>query len=370
MKVKTIGRFLVIGCILALLIVGCGVTVSINSKANATPTQSIEAKMTQLAMVQPTLAQAAKVQPTITQAAPALPAMKEYTHPSNSFSMSVPVDWTIPTELSGYVFLASPDKNAFVGLYAENTGNALDAETFTKAINAFEFNTFSSIKNYKEVTRDVQADKGYAIIVKNLDMNAVPYNAATIYEQKGKALYIQIYMSAASAASQSGPILTAMKDSFKSYPASAESLSPFTSSLISYTDPDNLFSLSVSALWTKNDSNKDGLNIGYYPPDGNAVITLYKADLGKTVTRALADSYVLNLLKSAYRDMIVSKTEVLKNGSIQKTWAPKAGGFQAVIIYKWSGTTLFMLSWLVDTGFENIYGPVFNQSIASYQIPQ
>ena len=52
------------------------------------------------------------------------------------------------------------------------------------------------------------------------------------------------------------------------------------------------------------------------------------------------------------------------------TWAPKSGGLQGVSIYKWSGTTWFFLTWMANTGFENLYGPVFNQSIASYQIPE
>jgi hypothetical protein len=113
---------------------------------------------------------------------PALPAMVEYKHPSNSFSISVPADWT-SSENSGYVFLSSPDQNVFVELLAENTVNALDADAFTKTINAIEFNVFSWNKNYTETKREVQADKGYAIITKTLDINTAPFQASTIYEQ-------------------------------------------------------------------------------------------------------------------------------------------------------------------------------------------
>jgi len=108
--------------------------------------------------------------------------MVEYKHPSNSFSISVPADWT-SSENSGYVFLSSPDQNVFVELLAENTVNALDADAFTKTINAIEFNVFSWNKNYTETKREVQADKGYAIITKTLDINTAPFQASTIYEQ-------------------------------------------------------------------------------------------------------------------------------------------------------------------------------------------
>ena len=108
--------------------------------------------------------------------------MVEYKHPSNSFSISVPADWT-SAENTGVVLLTSPDNTAFVELLAENTVNALDADAFTKTIDAFEFNIFSPNKNYKETKREFQADKGYAIITKTLDINTAPFQASTIYEQ-------------------------------------------------------------------------------------------------------------------------------------------------------------------------------------------
>ena len=300
---------------------------------------------------------------------PTLPAMVEYKHPSNSFSISVPADWT-PTENTGYVLFSSPDNNAFVELLAENTLNALDADAFTKAINDFEFNIFSPNKNYKETKREIQADKGYAIITKTLDVNAIPYQASTIYEQIGKVLYVETYYSTAIAVTKTGPIFTAMDNSFKSNPAYAEDLSPFTSAPFTYTNPDNLYRLFIPSLWTFEDKNQNGLVVTYTSPDTNAYIMLVKKDLRKTVTRALADSNALEMLRLMQSDMRVSKTEVLKNGSIQMTWAPKSRGLKGVSIYKWSGTTWFFLTWMANSGFENIYGPVFNQSIASYVLPE
>jgi len=294
--------------------------------------------------------------------------MVEYKHPSNSFSISVPADWT-SSENSGYVFLSSPDQNVFVELLAENTVNALDADAFTKTINAIEFNVFSWNKNYTETKREVQADKGYAIITKTLDINTAPFQASTIYEQIWKVLYVENYFTTVSGVAKSGPIFTAMDNSFKSNPAYAEDLSPFTSAPFTYTDPDNLYSLSIPALWTFDDANKNGLVITYTSPDANAIIILVKKDLGKTVTRALADSNALDLLK-VNSDVRVSKTETIKNGSIKMTWASKPGGVQGVSTYKWSGTTLYYLSWMFNTGFEKSYGPVFDQSLASLQIPE
>ena len=345
---KTLCTLFVIG----LVLTACG-----GAAQPAAPTTTMAVKM-------PTT----PPQPTVTPT-PALPTMKEYKDPSNSFSVSVPVDWT-SEEGSGNVILNSPDQNALVNLLAVNTVNALDADAFTKAINAFEFNIFSRNKNYAETKRDVQADKGYAIITKTLDINTVPFQISTQYEQKGKVLYVESYYSAVSAVSQYGPIFTAMDNSFKTNPAYAEDLLPFTSAPFTYTDPDNLYSLFIPSLWTFTDVNKDGSVIGYTSQDENAVIMLVKLDLGKNVTRALADSNALKLLKSMASDALVSKTETLKNGSIQKTWASKAGGLGGLSIYKWSGTIWYFLTWVLSAGSGKSYSPVLDQSIASYQIPE
>ena len=343
--IKTLGTLLFIGLVLA----ACGGVAPTATLAVSTPT--------------------APPQPTAIPT-PALPAMKIYKDLSNSFSISVPVDWTLEEGYGyGNVILNSPDQNAYVNLLAVNTVIALNADAFTKIINAFELNIFSRNKNYAETKREVQADKGYAIITKTLDINTVPFQISTQYEQKGKVLYVESYYSAVSSASQYGPILNAMDNSFKSNPAYAEDLSPFTSAPFIYTDPDNLYSLFIPSLWTFTDANKDGRVIAYTSPDDYAIIMLVKYDLGKAVTRALADSNALKILKGIASDSLVSKTETLKNGSIQKTWASKSAGLQGVSIYKWSGTTWFFISWVHNTALKKSYGPVVDQSIASYKIP-
>ena len=362
MKQNIIRRFLVLICVAALLITGCNATVSI--KSNTPPTTAPTAKIANTAIIVPTATPKPTTQPT-----PTMPKMVIYTHPSNSFSISVPEDWT-KAENTGYVLFSSPDQTVFVELAAENTIETLSAEAFTNAINAFEFNVYSGYKNYKETKRDVQADKGYAVVAKDLDVNKVPFQVATIYEQKEKALFIESYYSAVSVVSATGPIFTAMDNSFKTNPAYVADLSPFTSTPFTFTDPNNLYSLLIPSLWTQNDTKKNGSVVTYTSPDSNAIIMLVKIDLGKTVTRALADTTALDMLRNMFSDMRVAKTEILKNGSIQLNWAPKSGGLQGLSIYKWSGTQWFFLTWMANAGFENIYGPVFNQSIPSYTLPQ
>jgi hypothetical protein len=350
-NIKTICTLLVMG----LLLAACSASVQ---------TVVVTATTAPTAIIIPTATSKPTIQPT-----PALPKMVVYTHPSNSFTISVPEDWT-KTENNGYVLLSSTDQSAFVELAAENTNIPLSAEAFTSTINAFEYNVFSPNKNYKEASRDVQVDKGYGLIGKTLDINKIPFRALTIYMQEKNALYIQSYYSTESAKDDSAPILKAMSESFKTNTAYITDLSPFTSYPITFTDPNNLFSLWVPSLWKFEDTKQNGSVLTYTSPDSNGIIMLVKIDMGKTVTRTLADTTALEFLKSIFSDNRVAKTEVLKNGSIQMSWAPKSGGVQGLSIYKWSGTYWYFLTWMANAGFETVYGPVFNQSIGSYTIPE
>jgi hypothetical protein len=350
-NIKTICALLVI----SLLLPACSASVqTVVVTATSAPTAIIVPSATSKPTIQPTQA---------------LPKMVVYTHPSNTFSISVPEDWT-KSENNGYVLLSSPDQSAFVEVAVENTNVPLNAEAFTNAINAFEFNVFSPNKNYKEASRDIQADKGYGFVGKTLDINKIPFRTATIYIQQEKALYIASYFATVSASDTYAQILKAMTESFKTNVAYVTDLAPFTSFPITFTDPNNLFNLWVPSLWKFEDAKQNGSVLTYTSPDSNGIIMLVKIDLGKPVTRALADTTALDMLRNMFSDMRVSKTEVLKNGSIQLTWAPKSGGLQGVSIYKWSGTYWYFLTWMANAGFEGVYGPVFNQSIGSYTIPE
>jgi hypothetical protein len=308
-----------------------------------------------------------QTQPTSTPAS-SPSTMKEYDHPSNTFSLTVPSNWEA-SENKGYVLFIAPDGSGYVEIFAENTVNTLTSDQFSKVIDALEANVFSVNKNYKETKREIQTDKGTAIISKTFDVNKVPFQCSTIYEIKEKGLYVESYYSAVNAVATTGPLFTQMDTSFKSNPAYLTDLEPFTSGPATYADADGLFSILVPAIWTP-DIQNGGAVVTFASPDQNAYVMLVKEDQGKTVTRAMADKRTLDFLKKLYSDVRIDKTTVHANGSILMSWAPKSGGLQAASIYKWSGKMWFALTWMVNSGFEKIYGPAFNQSMDSYTLPK
>ena len=213
-----------------------------------------------------------------------LPPMKDYTHFSNIFTISVPADWTMIEEEHGYAYYQSPDEYALLVISAENTGAALNAATFLNAVNAFEFNTFSSYADYRETGRDVQADKGYAAIDSTLKIKDVPFHISNRYTQKGKILFIESFLSILDLWNKYGSLFHALKDCLVTNLPAAESLEPYMTYPFYYDDPDDLFSLLVPSLWTYRDVNKDGSLISFTSPDGNAQVLLAKKELGMPVT--------------------------------------------------------------------------------------
>jgi hypothetical protein len=308
-----------------------------------------------------------QTQPTATPL-PAKPTMKEYVHPSNTFSLLVPSDWKV-TENTGYALFSAPDSSASVEIFAENTQEPLSTIQFNMAIDSLEHNVFSGMKNYKETKREIQSDKGYAIISKTFDINKVPFQCSTIYEIKEKGLYVESYYSAVSAVAATGPIFSQMDASFKSNPAYLADLDPFTSGPVVYTDADNLFVVRVPALWTYA-NQKDGAIVTFASPDENAFIMLVKENQGKTVTRTMADQRTLAFLNSIVNDLRIVKTTTLPNGSFLMSWEKKAGDLKAASIYKWNGKYWFILTWMVNSSFEKTYSEVFNKSMDSYTLPE
>lgn len=305
-----------------------------------------------------------------------LPPMKDYTHFSSIFTISVPADWTKIEEEQGYAYFQSPDKYASLVVSAENTGTAFNAATFLKAVNAFEFNNFSSHADYRETGRDVQADKGYAAIDSTLKIKDVPFHISNRYTQKGKILYIESFLSILDLWNKYGPLFHALKDRLVTNLPAAESLEPYMTYPFYYDDPDDLYSLLIPSLWTHKDNNKDGSLISFTSPDGNAQILLAKKELGVPVTQENAQIQLVELFKSINSDLKPYEMEVDKNMNVHLIWEIKTDGRQGVTIVnaQWSGTTWYALTWITNAGFEKMYEKVIlrsiDSSIDSYRMPE
>ena len=353
MKSRTIARFFILSGILALLISGC---VTIVAKTEPAPTQPV--------IILPTATQAGAVQPT---AASLQTALKQYTHKSNSFSLSYPADWVL-TEDVGAASMLAPDKSGEIVITAINTGNALDATQFTNFVSAYEANAFAAMKNYKETKRDIQSDKNYAQVTKTLDISQIPYKISTLYERKDKVIYIETYLTAASAVAKIGPLFTQVDNSFKSIPVAAANLNPYSTSLFPYPYLTNLFSIGLPYTWKFEHHEVNGVVADVSTsPDQNAVVVIQDKDLGKEVTSAVADAEAANNLKVLSPTATVAHVEPLQNGTIQWSWAPQDGSTQAVSFYKGKGNDFYMITFMFNKGF-NIYEATMNDIMGTYKV--
>ena len=373
MKSKTITRFLVISLILAFLMTGC-VTIVAKTEPAPTPTQSviIVPTATLSTTVQPT--QTPAVQPTVAPTATVQPALKEYTSKSNSFSVSYPADWNMTETLSSVNFI-SADTSGGIYFVAVNTGAELDATAFTNFVSAYEANDFASIKNYKEVKRDIQPDNNSALVTKTLDLNQIPSAVATSYIKIGKVIYIGTYLTSASAASQWGPVITQVINTFKSNPAYAEDLIPYNSASSPYYDPKNLFTINLPDTWTfKVLSTNTLTHVASISPDGMAVIVIQEENLGHEVTRPVGDAEALRLIKKINEQDRITHIDTIKDGTkdgtIQWSWAPQTGTSQEVSLHKGIGNEFFMITFMITKGFDFYQSTMTDLMTNYYKVTQ
>jgi len=331
-----------------------------------------ETKQSTLGALFPT--QTPAVQPTVAPTATVQPALKEYTSKSNSFSVSYPADWNTTENLSSVTF-NSTDKSEYISIVAVNTGTELDATSFTNFINANEAMSFAVNKNYKETKREIQPDNNGAMVSKTLDINQIPSQAATQYVKIGKVIYIKTYIASVSAASQWVDAFTQVDNTFKSNPAYAEDFIPYTTFSLPYHDPRNLFTINIPFSWTyKNSSTNAFTSVASISPDGHAAIIIQEEDLGHEVTRPVGDAEALRLIKLMFENTRIAHIETLKDdtkdGTIQWSWAPQNGLSQEVSLHKGIGNVFYMITFMIDKGFD-FYQSTMNDFITnSYKVAQ
>jgi hypothetical protein len=96
-------------------------------------------------------------------------------------------------------------------------------------------------------------------------------------------------------------------------------------------------------------------------------------DDGTTFTKSDAGATALNILNKGYTggagDIKITGDVVQGDGSERLDWTSKEGGYSGQSFFETRGTTFLMLSLLAGEGFEEVYGSVFDNTLATYAIP-
>ena len=297
-----------------------------------------------------------------------------YTHPSGTFSFNPPVGWTSEESRSGVVF-TSPDDVGMLDFGVTNTGEQLDSTALEAFVKASEANYFATYSNYNQDQYSFDPSTNSALVSKSLTTsNRGDQKAFTFYIQDGVAVYFFDFWVNADSASDYKNAYADVLSTIKTNGNSAASL-PIYSFTYTYTDPNGLFQFDVPLAWTY-DYN-EGKNIysdTFTSPDGQSLIENVTYDDGTPTSKAQAGDLALQLLNKAYtngaNDIKITGDKVQNDGSERLTWTSRQGGYSGQSFFETRGTTFLMLSWVVAGGYEEMFGPVFDNTLATYSIPQ
>jgi hypothetical protein len=130
----------------------------------------------------------------------------------------------------------------------------------------------------------------------------------------------------------------------------------------------------VPLAWTYSYDESENVYVDTFTsPDQHGVIQNITYDDGTTFTKSQAGAAALSLLNQSYtngaNDIRITDDTVQSDGSERLTWESRSGGFSGQSFFETRGTTFLMLSYLVDGGYADFYGPVWDNTLSTYAIP-
>jgi hypothetical protein len=254
------------------------------------------------------------------------------------------------------------------------TGEQLDSTALEAFIKATEANYFGGFNDYKETNYSFDPSTNSALVSKTLSTENGDRKAFTYYLQDGLGVYSFDFWVNADQSSDYKDAYANLLGTITTDGKAAVDL-PVYSFIYTFTDKNNQFQFDVPLAWTyAYNESKTAYSDTFTSPDNHSLIENISYDDGTATTKAQAGDLALQFLNKGYtngaNDIKITGDKVQKDGSERLTWTSRSGGFSGQSFFETRGTTFLMLSWLVDNGYEDMFGPVFDNTLSSYTIPQ
>lgn len=295
-----------------------------------------------------------------------------YEHPSGAFFFNPPVGWTVSEGTGGVVF-TSPDEEAMIDFSATNTGYELDPDSFERFAQATEANYYGWRPDYTQLGYEFNQDNGSILVAKSFTDDSGPQAVFTLYLLNGLGVYAFDFWANEDVAQEYSDPYFEMMSTINVDGANVVDM-PIYNYIYTFTDQNNQFQFDVPLSWTYvYDEAESVYTDTFTSPDNHAVIQNISYDDGTVWTKSSAGALALALLNQVYtngaNDIKITGDKVQPDGSERLTWESRSGGFSGISFFETRGTTFLMLSWLVDGGYEEVFGPVFDGTLGSYAIP-
>lgn len=294
-----------------------------------------------------------------------------YAHYLGFFEAYPPVGWTMEENDGGATFRA-PDDSGYVEVEVNNTGVALDGESFESFVVAREQNYFGLFDEYELVDYQIDPDLGLARVTKTFVSDGFPQDVFTYYDRYGLAVYVYDFWADSDVADAYEPTFEEMFDTSPVYPEAVEESADIYDWIYTFYGPGDLFSIDVPIPWTYESSEEENVIIDTFSsPDAHAFIQNITYDDGTEISKSDAGAFALGLLKDIYAsDIQISDDQVQPDGSERLTWRSPSGEYSGISFLETRGTTFLLFSVLWDDAYEDYYYNTLNHTIGTYDVPE
>ncbi len=292
-----------------------------------------------------------------------------YRHADGLFEIFPPVGWSVEEDSSS-ISIAAPDDSGFIYLQVTNIGYEFDGEAFESFIDAREANFFGGFSNYGELDRRMDVDSGVAEVMKTVTFSGVPQTIFTLYDQHGGAMYAMDFWADSDVYEEYVEQYDVIMDTASVDSSAAADLDTYIW-IYTFDGPDELFTFQVPTPWRyETDSNDTVIVDTFYAPDGHGIVQNILYDDGDEVSKSLAGQFALTLLQNFYADDIkITDDQVQTDGSERLTWNSPSGEYSGVSFFETRGSTFLLFTVMWDNDYEDIYWPVLDYTISTYDVP-
>ena len=290
-----------------------------------------------------------------------------YINPGNTFEISPPIDWEIINDMHSSLF-SDPMGTSFIKVQGVNTGYLLDNASFQRFVDVNEENHFGTFSDIDKIYEE--NDQGGNVIkrIKRISNDGEMFIVTSTYHLTDQGIYILEYWLLEENYSAYEAFFSKIMNTLKFNSKALSDQEIYTSNQITHSN--GFLSIDIPASWKiVQTSGENTVVSSYYSPDQKAIIQVVVYDDGKVMTKSMAGSLALILLRDYYtKDVEVISDQLRQDGREELTWISPQGNYQGITIFWAQDTTLYVFTVMVDNDSKDMYNNFFEETLSKSDI--
>jgi hypothetical protein len=283
------------------------------------------------------------------------------------FIVPFPSSWSVK-QTGSVTSFSSPDEKASMHISCLQTGYPLDAESFSRLVDAREANLFGIQERYFEVDHQTSPEQGSAEIEKHFSVEGVNTVVLTGYRQAGPGVFVLDFWS-------DGEVIKEYQTTagyiLENFTLNETTIDPgFENMALAFTFENENFSIQLPQYWRfQQTSSNQSMVSTFTSPDERAIVQTILYDDGRRIPDKVAGEFVLTVLRNFYaKDVLIYSDRFLPNGQEELSWKSSSADYQGTTLFDTRDSTLLVLTVMCEKDFTGTYQELLDQIVETYHI--